>query len=161
MYRKNNIDWSRVIEDYESTGSIVEVAKMYGCSNGTVHYHLRKMGYKLPPKKGRKVPEDRRAKLAEINRRPEKREAARRGGIKALKRVQESNTWEPTPIEKKLTDALVARGISHRTQWTIGRYVVDVLLEEYPVIIEADGLHHRLPSGIKRDRERDQYLTFE
>ena len=159
LFRHIRIDWSSVVNDYKRLGSTIKVAKEYGCDEATVYYHLKKVGYTLPPRKGRPMSEELRQRLTKINRDPAKRDASRRGGIKALKKTQQSNTWRPTPIEAKLSDSLLSHGIPHRTQWVIEKYVVDVLLDGMPVIIEADGLHHRLPSGIIRDRERDKYLT--
>jgi very-short-patch-repair endonuclease len=60
-----------------------------------------------------------------------------------------------TPIERRLQDALMSMGISFRTQSRIvERYVVDIQILQAPIIIEADGIRHRLGNGL-RDAKRD------
>lgn len=159
MYVKHDIDWSHVIEDYERLLSTLKVSAEYGCDEATVYYHLKKRGYTLPPRKGRVRDAAFIATMTEVNRRPDKRAAAGKGALKRFERMREANTWTPTVIEQKLSDALVRARVSHKTQWTIGRYVADVLLDEAPVVIEADGFHHRLATGQERDRKRDAYLA--
>lgn len=62
-----------------------------------------------------------------------------------------------TPIECRLHDALRATGIGFSTQKRLAdRYVVDIVLHQAPVIIEADGALHRWkPEARERDALRD------
>jgi very-short-patch-repair endonuclease len=61
-----------------------------------------------------------------------------------------------TPIEQRLHDALMTAGIGFRTQArVVGRYIVDVLIHQAPVVIEADGFRHRVGNGQSRDAVRD------
>jgi very-short-patch-repair endonuclease len=62
-----------------------------------------------------------------------------------------------TPIECRLHDALMAAGIGFRTQRRlVGRYVVDIIIHQAPVIIEADGARHRAGTQAQeRDAVRD------
>ena len=64
-----------------------------------------------------------------------------------------------TPIERRLHDALKAAGIGFRTQsLLLGRYLVDIELQQRHVVIEADGAQHTLPQKRKADAERDADL---
>lgn len=62
-----------------------------------------------------------------------------------------------TPIERRLHDALMEAGIGFSTQRRlVGRYVVDILVSQAPVVIEADGVRHRVhPENQQRDAIRD------
>jgi very-short-patch-repair endonuclease len=60
-----------------------------------------------------------------------------------------------TPIELRLQDALKAAGIGFKThKRLVNRYVVDIVLNQAPVVIEADGIVHRISDG-SRDQKRD------
>ena len=59
-----------------------------------------------------------------------------------------------SPLEKLLQAALLKSGISFSTQRVLlGRYCVDILIDQAPVIIEADGAFHHLRK--EKDAERD------
>jgi len=62
-----------------------------------------------------------------------------------------------TPIERRLHDALMEAGVGFSTQRrVVGRYVVDILVNQAPVVIEADGVRHRIhPEAQERDAIRD------
>lgn len=62
-----------------------------------------------------------------------------------------------TPIERRLHDALMEVGIGFSTQRrVVGRYVVDILINQAQVVIEADGVMHRIHTGAQeRDAIRD------
>lgn len=62
-----------------------------------------------------------------------------------------------TPIERRLHDALMEVGIGFSTQRrVVGRYVVDILINQARVVIEADGVLHRIhPEAQARDAARD------
>jgi very-short-patch-repair endonuclease/uncharacterized Zn finger protein (UPF0148 family) len=61
-----------------------------------------------------------------------------------------------TPIECRLHDALKVAGVGFTTQVRlVGRYVVDVRINQAPVVIEADGMRHRVGEAQERDAARD------
>jgi very-short-patch-repair endonuclease/alpha-D-ribose 1-methylphosphonate 5-triphosphate synthase subunit PhnG len=62
-----------------------------------------------------------------------------------------------TPIERRLQDSLMEAGIGFSTQRrVVGRYVVDILVNQAPVVIEADGVRHRIhAANLERDAIRD------
>jgi very-short-patch-repair endonuclease len=39
------------------------------------------------------------------------------------------------------------------------RYVADVFIPKYNLVLEADGWHHTTPQGIEHDRLRDELIT--
>lgn len=62
-----------------------------------------------------------------------------------------------SPLEKLLQAALLKAGISFSTQRVLlGRYCVDILIDQKPVIIEADGAFHHLRK--EKDARRDADL---
>jgi very-short-patch-repair endonuclease len=62
-----------------------------------------------------------------------------------------------SPLEKLVQAALMKTGISFSTQRVLlGRYCVDVLIQQAPVIIEADGAFHQLRK--EKDAKRDADL---
>jgi very-short-patch-repair endonuclease len=61
-----------------------------------------------------------------------------------------------SPLEKLLQAALMKTGLSFSTQRVLlGRYCVDILIDQAPVIIEADGALHNLrrEKDVKRDAD--------
>lgn len=65
-----------------------------------------------------------------------------------------------TPIELRLHDALRHFGIGFTTQALLGgRYLADVLVNQAPVVIEADGAVHLRPKVTARDAVRDATLA--
>lgn len=65
-----------------------------------------------------------------------------------------------SPLEKLLHGALKRAGLSFTTQRRkLGKYVVDIELLQVSVIIEADGLVHRLERQQAKDAIRDADLT--
>jgi very-short-patch-repair endonuclease len=62
-----------------------------------------------------------------------------------------------SPIEMRLHDALKSFGIGFTTQRKyVQGYIVDIRLNQAPVIIEADGVQHAWYDGAERDAIRDQ-----
>ena len=60
-----------------------------------------------------------------------------------------------TPIELRLQDALKAAGIGFAThKRLVNRYVVDIVLNQALIVVEADGVVHRISDG-SRDKKRD------
>jgi very-short-patch-repair endonuclease len=75
-----------------------------------------------------------------------------------LSKVQESGTVN-TPIERRMQDALMVARIGFRTQrLLLGRYLVDILINQAPIVIEADGMIHTHPKNRAKDALRDAAL---
>ena len=55
-------------------------------------------------------------------------------------------------------DFLKSLPVTVHRQKVIGRYIVDFCCVKYKVIIELDGSQHYEDTGIKNDKERDEYL---
>jgi very-short-patch-repair endonuclease len=65
-----------------------------------------------------------------------------------------------TPIELRMQDALKIAGIGFTTQAPLlGRYLVDILLHQASIVIEADGAQHQLRRQKAKDAIRDAALT--
>jgi very-short-patch-repair endonuclease len=62
-----------------------------------------------------------------------------------------------SPLEKLLQGALREAGIGFTTQVRIDRYTVDVLINQAPIVIEADGFWHLIHSD--HDAKRDKVLA--
>jgi very-short-patch-repair endonuclease/DNA-directed RNA polymerase subunit RPC12/RpoP len=76
-----------------------------------------------------------------------------------LSKVRESGTVN-TPIERRMQDALMVARIGFRTQrLLLGRYLVDILIDQAPIVIEADGMIHTHPRNKAKDALRDIALT--
>lgn len=76
-----------------------------------------------------------------------------------LSKMRESGTVN-TPIERRMQDALMVARIGFRTQrLLLGRYLVDILIHQAPIVIEADGMIHTHPQNRAKDALRDIALT--
>lgn len=65
-----------------------------------------------------------------------------------------------TPIEQRMHDALMAKGIGFTAQsLLLGRYLVDIEIRQAPVVIEADGSQHQLRDQKVKDAARDAELS--
>jgi len=62
----------------------------------------------------------------------------------------------PTFHEKLMAEKLDLAGIEYKTQWVIGKYIVDFIFQRKQLIIEIDGESHEL--NFDYDRERDNFL---
>jgi very-short-patch-repair endonuclease len=62
-----------------------------------------------------------------------------------------------TPIEQRLHDALRKAGIGFVTQRNyVKNYIVDIRINQMPIIIEADGIQHTWDDKLDRDTKRDR-----
>jgi very-short-patch-repair endonuclease len=65
-----------------------------------------------------------------------------------------------TSIEVAVESTLKVFGFNFEQAKPINRYIVDFLLPDHSIVIEADGDYwHSLPDAIERDKKRDQVLT--
>lgn len=157
--RSLDIDWSDLPRLYESGMSFAKLAEHYGCSlhaiqnamkrlNVTARGHGQPVGYEW-------TDERRAAHRAAIDR-PEWRAKNRENLLKRLPTMRGPSA--NSPLEKLLHSALLKTGISFSTQRVLlGRYCVDILINQAPAIIEADGAFHNLRK--QQDAERDAALT--
>lgn len=63
----------------------------------------------------------------------------------------------PTWHERKFQDRLDGASILYKTQWVIGRYIVDFLVGK--TIVEIDGDNHYEAMQAQYDKERTAYLN--
>jgi very-short-patch-repair endonuclease len=150
-------DWSNLAADYERLGSLTRLAKHYGVRFDAVRAELLRQGIPIKPRghvKGQKKSQA-------------WRDASARHWNDPLWRAQQRERWLerlPTmnghqansPLERLLHRALRKAGISFSTQRRmLDRYVVDILIEQKPIIIEADGSMHLHARSRARDAVRD------
>ena len=77
--------------------------------------------------------------------------------IKVLLRFAKQNRLKWTKEEKLLNGWLSNWKIKHQNQAVIHPYIADILLTDYPVIIELDGSQHEFNKTY--DNERNWYMT--
>jgi very-short-patch-repair endonuclease len=64
-----------------------------------------------------------------------------------------------SPIERRLYDALKARGEVVTTQVPCGKYRIDIALPAYHLAIECDGkAYHSTPQQKAHDKRKDKFL---
>lgn len=135
------------------------MADLYGCQQQLVAKAMKRLGIKAKPVKGRSYTwtDERKAKHKAACNTPEFKEAHR---VSLLKRFDElRGPSADSPLEAMLHGALKRAGLSFTTQSRkLDRYVVDIELLQAPVLIEADGLRHRLDRQQAIDAARDAAL---
>ncbi len=166
MAKKN--DWVTrdiLLEVYHRTGSIHRTAEELNVGSTTIARWFKKWEIPYTPRKElpfvglRGVPksEEHKRKLKEYANRPEVKEERRQRLLKRLPTL--NGSCKNSPLELLLENRLKEAKISYLAQKVmLSRYVVDFLLVDYPVIIEADGSVHRLSRTRARDKERDRLL---
>lgn len=76
--------------------------------------------------------------------------------IDILRERAENMRKAPTYHEKKFADRLELSGIFYKSQWVIGRYIVDFLIGK--IVVEIDGYSHFETFQAAYDEERTKYL---
>ncbi|MBF0706785.1 DUF559 domain-containing protein (plasmid) [Alkalihalobacillus hwajinpoensis] len=67
-----------------------------------------------------------------------------------------------SPIERRLYDALVFNDYYVETQYTVGKYRIDLAIPPLKLAIECDGKeYHSFPHQKENDRRKDKYLRSE
>jgi very-short-patch-repair endonuclease len=135
-------------------------AKHYGVGFHTVRAELVRQGIPIKPRghvKGQKKSQAWREASARNWNNPEWRARQR---VRWLERLPTMNGPQAnSPLEKLLHRALRKAGISFSTQRRmLDRYVVDILITQRPVVIEADGNMHLHAHSRVRDAVRDADL---
>lgn len=167
MAKKNEwVTRDILLEVYRRTGSIHRTADELNVGSTTIVRWMKKWDIPYIPRKDspylgmRGVPfsEEHKRKLREYANRPEVKEERRQ---RLLKRLPTMNGFcRNSPLEKMLETMLKEAKLSYNAQKVmLNRYVVDFLLLDYPIIIEADGSVHRLPRNRAHDKERDRLLA--
>ena len=155
------MDWSNLQADYERLGNQRAVAEEYGCAQQTVSKHMRRQGIILPTTTtGRKFvwTDERRANHKAATNTPTFKEAHRVSLLNRFDMLRGNAT--NSPLESLLHAALNRAGVSFTTQRKkLGKYVVDIEVIQKLVIIEADGLRHRLERQQALDVMRDTELA--
>ena len=113
--------------------------------NGRVHPRL---GVKESPET---IEKKRRAAL-------KSRDLLRKAGIKGY--MAQDRTKKPTSIERIVYQKLLDLGIVFEKQYVVGnKFIVDVYIPDYNLIIEVDGSYwHSLDRIIKKDKAENAYL---
>ena len=157
--RSLEIDWSDLPALYASGMTYGQLTAHYGCSIHAIQNAMKRLGVKPRPKgtpEGYEWTDERRAAHRTAVDRPEWRAKNRENLLKRLPTMRGPSA--NSPLEKLLQAALMKTGLSFSTQRVLlGRYCVDILIDQAPVIIEADGALHHLRK--KQDAERDAALT--
>lgn len=154
------MDWSNLQADYERLGTQQAVANEYGCTRGMVDKRMRRAGIRCHPRRGRthEWSEEWRANHRAATNTPEFKEAHRASLLNRFDEMRGKSA--DSPLEALLHGALKRAGIGFVTQRRkLGKYIVDIELTQAQVIVEADGLLHRLPEHKAKDAVRDQELT--
>lgn len=166
MAKKN--DWVTrdiLLEVYRRTGSIHRTAEELHVGSTTITRWFKKWEIPYTPRKElpmiglRGVPksEEHKRKLREYANRPDVKGKRRQALLKRLPTM--NGSCRNSPLELLLENQLKEAKISYEAQKVmLQRYVVDFLLIDYPVVIEADGSVHRLGRTKAHDRERDRLL---
>lgn len=153
-------DKTDIVDKYSSGARIRALSQEYHCSDARIKTVLEDAGFRL---QGAEFTEDHLRDIADryaagedvldIAKAYRCRFYTMRDLIKSLKLEPRVIATTNTPIELRLHDVLRKYGIGFTTQVRlVGRYVVDIKINQSPVIIEADGVtYHRN----KRDAERD------
>ena len=157
--RSLKIDWSGLPALYADGMTFEQLAEHYGCSLHAIQNAMKRLDVKARPRgvpEGYEWPDERRVAHRTAIDRPEWRAKNRENLLKRLPTM--AGPSANSPLEKLLQAALLKTGISFSTQRVLlGRYCVDILIDQAPVIIEADGALHNLRK--KQDAERDAALT--
>jgi very-short-patch-repair endonuclease len=136
-----------------------QLAVHYGCSVHAIQNAIKRLDVKARPRgtpEGYEWTDERRAAHRTAVDRPEWRAKMRENLLNRLPTMRGPSA--NSPLEKLLQAALMKTGISFSTQRVLlGRYCVDILIDQAPVIIEADGALHHLRK--EKDAERDAALT--
>jgi len=153
------IDWSGLPDLYDSGMTYSQLAAHYECSVHAVQNAIERLGVTPRPTglpQGYEWTAERRAAHRAAVDRPEWRAKMRENLLARLPnmRGQSANS----PLEKLLQAALMKTGLSFSTQRVLlGRYCVDILIDQALVVIEADGARHHLRKT--QDALRDAALA--
>lgn len=157
-------DKTNIIDKYASGIRIRALAQEHQCSDVRIKKVLEDAGFRL---KGAQFTEDHLKDIADrytagedlldIAKAYRCRFYTMRDVIKSLGVEPRTVATMNTPIERRLQDALRKYGIGFTTQVRlVDRYLVDIKINQAPVVIEADGkTYHRNGRDDERDRRHE------
>ena len=159
--RREDVDWSDLERKYQEAGTMPALARMLGTTERITYKELvaRGVQQRRPGHvKGQKKSEAWREASRQHWDDPEWREQQRQKWLERLPAMRRQ-AGGTSPLEKLLHDALQRARISFAThQPLLGRFIVDVLITQMPVVVEADGNTHLLKSAREKDAQRDAAL---
>jgi hypothetical protein len=145
------IDWSGLPALYAGGMTYDQITAHYGCSVHAIQNAMKRLGVTPRPTglpEGYEWTDERRAAHRVATSRPEFRARSRENLLKRLPSMRGPSA--NSPLEKA--------GLGFSTQRVLlGRYCVDILLQQALVILEADGAIHNLRK--QQDAERDAALA--
>jgi very-short-patch-repair endonuclease len=155
--RREDVDWSDLEAKYQEAGTMPGLARMLGTTERITYKELvaRGIQQRRPGHvKGQKKSEAWREASREHWDNPDWREEQRQKWLERLPGMR--GTGSTSPLEESLHDALRRARISFAThQPFFGKYIVDVLITQKLVIVEADGSSHLLKAAREKDARRD------
>ncbi len=153
------IDWSGLPALYQGGMTYDQLAAHYQCSVHAIQNAMKRLDVTPRPTglpEGYEWTEERRIAHRAATSTPEFAAKSRENLLKRLPSMRGPSA--NSPLEKLLQAALLKVGISFSTQRVLlGRYCVDILVQQAPVILEADGSLHHLRK--MQDSQRDADLT--
>lgn len=161
--RRDDVDWGDDLEAaYWAAGSVPALARKLGTTEKITYKELRNRGIQLRPRghlKGQEKSQAWRDASAKHWDDPAWREEQRQKWLDRLP-VHRGN-GQPSRPEVLLRETFRAARISYTSNASLhgGRYFVDILIHQKPVVIEADGSSHYIKSARESDRLRDADLT--
>jgi very-short-patch-repair endonuclease len=161
--RREDVDWGDDAElgaKYQQAGSMPALARMLGTTESITYDELRNRGIKLRPRghlKGQKKSRAWREASAKHWDDPAWRDEQRQKWLQRLPEIR--GTGSTSALEESLHESLRKARISFAThQPLLRRFIVDVLITQKPVAVEADGLSHLLKAARGKDAARDAVL---
>jgi very-short-patch-repair endonuclease len=148
-------------QDYDAAGSIKKLAEMYGIGGKRAGNMLKNAGVQIKPRghaKGSKKSEAWREASAKHWNDPAWVEQQRQKWLGRLPKMRKGKGVSPG--EKLLHDALIKAQVSFEANAVMleGKYVVDILITQKPLILEADGSSHYLDRAQEADAQRTEDL---
>ncbi len=157
--RSLSIDWSELPVLYASGMTYEQLTAHYGCSVHAIQNAIKRLGVTPRPTglpAGYEWTDERREAHHVATHTPEFRAKSRENLLGRLPTMRGPSA--NSPLEKLLQAALMKAGLGFSTQRVLlGRYCVDILLQQAPIILEADGALHHLRK--EQDAERDANLA--
>ena len=158
--RREDVDWGDLEAKYQEAGTMPALARMLGTTEKITYGELRRRGIQQRSPghvKGQKKSDAWREASAVHWEDPGWRAEQRRKWLERLPTMRRGSGT--SPLEQLLHDTLRNSRISFAThQPLLGRFIVDVLISQKPVVIEADGYSHRVRSALEKDALRDAAL---
>jgi very-short-patch-repair endonuclease len=155
--RTEDVDWSDLEAKYQEAGTMPALARVLGTTEKITYGELVRRGIQQRRPghvKGQKKSDAWREASAEHWDDPAWREEQRQKWLERLPGMR--GTGSTSPLEQLLHEALQEARISFAThQPFFGKYIVDVLITQKPVIVEADGSSHLLRAAREKDARRD------